>query len=170
MNIRNPIKIAAVLVSVSIFLLYAEQKSHKNDNARALKIPAKTTCVEHTENATCNHTDTLNCEHLTIKNNVSTETKATENSKKQILFFMNPNGQPCQMQLSIIEKMKLKLENVAAITFIKTTESKDQQLFQKYGIRGLPSLIIVDSSGKEIHRFTPGIQEEKTILTVLAQK
>ena len=66
--------------------------------------------------------------------------------------------------------MKLKLDPLAKVTIIKTTESQDYPLFQKYGIRGLPSLIILDGNGKEVHRFTPGIQEENTILTVLAQK
>jgi len=87
--------------------------------------------------------------------------------EKRILFFMNPNGHPCQMQLSILDGMKDKLQGLAAITYIKTTEAADQQTFYTYGIRGLPSLIILDGSGKEIKRFTPGIQDEENILAAL---
>jgi len=86
---------------------------------------------------------------------------------KVILFFMNPNGHPCQMQLSILDGMKEKLIGLATVKYVKTTESGDQETFYKYGIRGLPSLIILDNSGKEIKRFTPGIQDEKTIFSAL---
>jgi thioredoxin 1 len=87
----------------------------------------------------------------------------------EILFFMNPNGRPCQMQLSIISGMKDKLAPLASIKYVKTTEDADQQTFGKFGIRGLPSLIIVDKSGKELKRFTPGIQNEEAILGALRQ-
>jgi hypothetical protein len=89
---------------------------------------------------------------------------------RTILFFMNPNGHPCQMQLSIIEGMKDKLTPLANVTYIKTTESGDREKFSQYGIRGLPSLIIIDKNGKEITRFQPGIQDEETILSSLQQK
>jgi thioredoxin 1 len=86
---------------------------------------------------------------------------------RQLLFFMNPNGRPCQMQLGIIDGMKDKLATLASVTFIKTTESADRAKFSEFGIRGLPSLIILDASGKELKRLTPGIQDEATILAAL---
>lgn len=86
----------------------------------------------------------------------------------QILFFINPNGRPCQTQLSILDGMKSKLHNIATVKHISTMEPSDRSLFYKYGIRGLPSLIIVDNSEKELWRFTPGIQNEKTILSAFA--
>jgi thiol-disulfide isomerase/thioredoxin len=98
---------------------------------------------------------------------VDTVTKVTAPAEKQILFFMNPNGRPCQMQLSVLDGMKKKLSGIAKVTYVKTTESSDQETFYKYGIRGLPSLIILDDKGKEIKRFTPGIQDEETIATAL---
>ncbi|MDD5673970.1 MAG: thioredoxin family protein [Chitinivibrionales bacterium] len=88
---------------------------------------------------------------------------------KEILFFMNPNGHPCQMQLAILDSMKTKLAPLATIKYIKTTEPGDENMFNNYGIRGLPSLIIIDKSGKEIKRFTPGIQDEKAILAALGK-
>jgi thioredoxin 1 len=92
---------------------------------------------------------------------------STKLPETQLLFFMNPNGRPCQMQLSIINGMQEKLKTLASVKFIKTTEPKDEELFYTYGIRGLPSLIIADKNGKEIKRFSPGIQDEKTILDAL---
>jgi hypothetical protein len=86
---------------------------------------------------------------------------------KTIMFFMNPNGRPCQVQLEILDGMQEKLAGVATIKYVKTTVSADQSAFYKYGIRGLPFLIILDKNGKELKRFTPGIQDEATILSVL---
>ncbi len=86
---------------------------------------------------------------------------------KELLFFMNPNGHPCQMQLAILDGMKDKLASLAIIKYVKTTDQADQYAFSQYGIRGLPSLIILDKNGKELKRFTPGIQDEKTILSAL---
>jgi thioredoxin 1 len=90
--------------------------------------------------------------------------------EKTILFFMNPNGGPCRMQSSMLDKIKDTLAGLATVTYIKTTESGDRELFEKYGIRGLPSLIIVDKTGKELTRFSAGIQSEKTILSALHKK
>lgn len=109
-----------------------------------------------------------------VKKNCATA-KTSDNMKntapdRTILFFMNPNGRPCQMQLSILDGMKDKLAPMANVTYIKTTESRDREKFSEYGIRGLPSLIIVDKNGKEITRFQPGIQDEETILSSLQKK
>lgn len=98
------------------------------------------------------------------------KTASTAAPAKTILFFMNPNGHPCQMQLAVLDGMKDKLPSLARITYIKTTVSADRDKFSEYGIRGLPSLIIVDKDGKELHRFTPGVQEESTILDALKQE
>jgi thioredoxin 1 len=86
---------------------------------------------------------------------------------KTILFFMNPNGHPCRMQLAVLDGMKDKLSGLASVKYIKTTEPADLETFDKYGIRGLPSLIILDKTGREIKRFTPGIQDEQGILDAL---
>jgi hypothetical protein len=90
--------------------------------------------------------------------------------KKQLLFFMNPNGRPCQMQNEIIQKMGAGLTDVATVKYIKTTNRDDYPTFRTYGIRGLPSLIILDDNGKEYKRFTPGVQSAETILAALKKK
>ena len=81
-----------------------------------------------------------------------------------LIFFMNPNGAPCQMQYKILQDGMADLNKQAKIRYVKTTEDADQNTFYQYGIRSLPSLILVDSTGKELHRFAPGIQDMQTIL------
>jgi len=89
---------------------------------------------------------------------------------KTILFFMNPNGHPCQMQNAILDGIKDSLAGKATIKYIKTSEESDRDAFDSYGIRGLPSLIIVDNNGKELKRFSPGIQSKEDILAALKEK
>lgn len=100
---------------------------------------------------------------------VSTK-KENKTPEKTILFFMNPNGHPCQMQKAILDDIADSLRGLSRITFIKTTEQVDLEKFDTWGIRGLPSLIIVDKNGKEIKRFAPGIQDAGTILAALRGK
>jgi thioredoxin 1 len=100
----------------------------------------------------------------------TTKVKVVEQTKKvnrTILFFMNPNGMPCQMQDQILNGMTEKLNGKANLTRIKTTVAEDRQKFSEYGIRGLPTLIVIDDAKKEIKRFTPGIQSEDAILDAL---
>lgn len=84
---------------------------------------------------------------------------------KTLLLFMNPNGRPCQMQDQILQSMNLK--DQVQIRYIKTTNPNDRQEFYNYGIRGLPSLILLDKSGQELHRFPAGIQSPEQIQAVL---
>jgi thioredoxin 1 len=100
-------------------------------------------------------------------NKDTTVKKASVAPNKEILFFMNPNGHPCQMQNAILNGIKDSLAGLATIKYYKTTEDADRDAFGKYGIRGLPTLVIADSKGNEISRFTPGIQDKETILSTL---
>jgi thioredoxin 1 len=112
------------------------------------------------QKATCPNIDSTQSKSQVAK-------KVETTPDKQILLFMNPNGHPCQMQLSILDSMKEKLSGLATVKYVKTTEANDQETFYAYGIRGLPLLIILDKNGKEIKRFTPGIHDEKDILSAL---
>lgn len=87
--------------------------------------------------------------------------------KKVLLFFMNPAGGPCQRQLAILDGISDTLAPLARIAYIKTTIDEDLPKFRQYGIRGLPSLIITDTTGKEEYRFPPGIQPSETVLKKL---
>ena len=87
----------------------------------------------------------------------STSTKPAA-ALPRLVFFMNPNGSPCQMQDRILQEMAPELKGKAEVVYYKTTISTDIAKFQQYGIRSLPTLIVTDASGKELRRATPGIQ------------
>jgi thiol-disulfide isomerase/thioredoxin len=131
----------------------AEQGKHDNNesNSKVQCVSADSikTAVSTTGNAVCNQPQV---------EPKPGENKSTVSPDKEILFFMNPNGHPCQMQLSILDGMKNKISGLAKIKYVKTTEASDLNTFNQYGIRGLPSLIILGKDGKELKRFTPGVQ------------
>jgi len=94
--------------------------------------------------------------------------KQTPAAKETVLFFINPNGAPCQMQDRILKEMGTSLTAKANVAYLKTTEFQTSRpYYEQYGIRGLPTLIILDSTGKVKHRFTPGIQTKESILAKL---
>lgn len=85
----------------------------------------------------------------------------------QLLFFLDPNGGPCMMQGRILEGMGEELRGRAAVREIRTTLPEDRPLFAQFGIRGLPSLILVDADGKEIRRLPPGVKSVEEIRFLL---
>ena len=85
----------------------------------------------------------------------------------RLVFFMNPNGPPCQMQDQILQQMAPELKGKAAVVYYKTTVPADIAKFQQYGIRALPTLLVTDASGKEIRRATPGIQSATQVRQLL---
>jgi len=87
--------------------------------------------------------------------------------EKVLMFFMNPSGGPCQRQLAILDGISDTLAPLARIVYVKTTIDEDLPKFRQYGIRGLPLLIITDTTGRESHRFPPGIQSSETVLKEL---
>jgi len=87
-----------------------------------------------------------------------------------LIFFMNPNGRPCQIQDEILNSSKKDWESRVQLRYVKTTVAADLDIFYQYGVRSLPTLILVDDKGKELHRFAPGIQERATILSILSEK
>jgi thioredoxin 1 len=89
--------------------------------------------------------------------------------RQQLLFFMNPDGYPCQVQQQILSGVADSLSKVAHVVYIKTTEPADMQKFEAYGIRALPSLVIADQNGRELRRFAPGIQSADAVLAALTK-
>jgi len=77
---------------------------------------------------------------------------------------MNPQGAPCLLQKKILDGVLAEVSSVVNIHYAKVNDVVDQNLFYQHGIRGLPSLILVDTTGKEMHRFSAGIHEGKTIV------
>lgn len=105
------------------------------------------------------------CKVKTVSSSAAAETVGSPKSpEKTLLFFMNPNGRPCQMQDEVLLGVKDSIAPHAAVRYYKTTESADHGAFGQYGIRGLPSLILIDKNGKTLHRFTPGIHDAGTLL------
>ncbi len=95
-------------------------------------------------------------------------TETITNSNQKLLFFMAPDGAPCKMQNEILKNMGDDLSKKAELVYIKTTELETARpYFEKYGIRAIPSLILVDESGETLKRFTPGIHSKETIVEYL---
>lgn len=189
MNRLQIIGYSAALLSICAFAAFAGEQATKDT---CIHHGIKDTCVQHAANHPCvHHSAKDTCMHASVKHTCAnhdakstcvheassnkqsvdemnyTKNVVPKSPDKQILFFMNPNGHPCQMQLSILDNMKTKLSGLATVTYIKTTEHSDENKFYQYGIRGLPSLIIADKNGKEIKRLPPGIKDENAILAAL---
>ncbi len=85
--------------------------------------------------------------------------------KPTLIFFMNPAGRPCQMQDQILTESKAQWEPLATLRYVRTDTAADQDAFYKYGVRSLPNLILVGPDGKEIRRYSPGIQSADSVLS-----
>ena len=73
---------------------------------------------------------------------------------------------PCKMMAPIMEKMEKKYDGRAAIVFIDVWENPEQA--RRFGIRGIPTQIFYDASGKEVSRHI-GFMPEKAIIKTLSQ-
>ncbi len=81
----------------------------------------------------------------------------------RLVFFMNPNGAPCQMQDQVIRGMAQELTGKVSVVYLRTTEPSEIPFFDRFGIRSLPQLVLVDGAGNEVRRATPGIQDAAAI-------
>jgi thioredoxin 1 len=87
--------------------------------------------------------------------------------KKTVVFFINPNGGPCRAQNEILQKLHKDRNGTFSIAYVSTLKQEDQKAFYDYGIRSLPSLVLVDKSGKIGKVFPPGIQSYDTLTRAL---
>lgn len=87
--------------------------------------------------------------------------------KTQLLFFLDPQGGPCQFQQQILGGMGDSLTSKVALRPVSSREGADRPLFSAYGIRALPTLVLADAQGKELRRLPPGIQSAETIISFL---
>jgi len=83
--------------------------------------------------------------------------QAPQGNRPRLVFFMNPNGGPCQMQDQVLRQMGPALTSVVDVVHYRTTEATEIGWFQQYGIRALPQLLVTDPAGRELRRATPGI-------------
>ncbi len=87
--------------------------------------------------------------------------------ERTLLFFLNPNGRPCKTQQAILDEMGVQLTDRVTVRNVSVLEQGNRSALYQYGIRALPNLILVDGAGRELHRFTPGIQSADTIAQAL---
>ncbi len=88
--------------------------------------------------------------------------------KVRLVFFMNPNGAPCQMQDGILRDMASELKDRVEVVRYRTTDEGDLAQFEQYGIRSLPTLVVTDASGHELRRASPGIQSAASVRGLLS--
>jgi len=99
----------------------------------------------------------------------NTAQRGPEIAQHLLVFFINPDGGPCKMQENILNQMSAELDGQVLIRPVKTTVQADMDIFYAYGIRALPTILLADSSGKEISRLPPGVHPAETIRNLLKQ-
>ena len=76
---------------------------------------------------------------------------------KTILYFTASWCGPCKALAPRMEKLSNQ------INYRKIDIDSNQDLSMKYGIRSVPSLVLVDENGTELNRIV-GVQPDETIL------
>lgn len=89
------------------------------------------------------------------------------NGKATLVFFQNPYGGPCKAQKGILDKLLQDRKGNFNIASVNAMNQNDQKAFYDYGVRSLPSLILVDKTGKISRVFPPGIQNQATLTAAL---
>ncbi len=91
----------------------------------------------------------------------------TANGKPTLVFFQNPNGGPCKAQKAVLDKLTEQRKGKFNVANVSTLNQNDQRAFYDYGVRSLPTLILVDKAGKISRAFSPGIQSMETLSSAL---
>ncbi len=87
--------------------------------------------------------------------------------KSTIVFFLNPNGGPCRAQNEVLVKLQKDRRNNFNIAYVSALEETNRKAFYDYGVRSLPSLVLVDGKGKIAKIFPPGIQSAEILPAAL---
>lgn len=87
--------------------------------------------------------------------------------KPTLVFFQNPYGGPCKAQKVVLDKLSEKRSSAFNIASVNAMDQNDQKAFYDYGVRSLPSLVLVDKSGSISKVFPPGIQNIDTLSAAL---
>jgi thioredoxin 1 len=90
-------------------------------------------------------------------------------AKQRLIFFMNPNGRPCQMQDQILAGLGANLADKVDVVRYRTTSPAELAMFEAYGIRSLPQLVLADAEGRELRRATPGILGAEQVLALVGR-
>ena len=89
------------------------------------------------------------------------------NGKPTLVFFENPNGGPCRVQKAMLDLLVEKRKGSFNIASVSTMNQSDQKGFYDYGVRSLPTLVLVDKVGKISRVFSPGIQSLEVLSAAL---
>ena len=87
--------------------------------------------------------------------------------KATLVFFQNPDGGPCKMQKEVLDKLQSVRKGNFNLVSINSMKQADQKAFYDYGIRSLPSLVLVDKNGRIARVFPPGIQSGEALTASL---
>ena len=74
---------------------------------------------------------------------------------KKIIYFSAPWCGPCKVLGPTMEKLSSEFP----ITKINVDEDTNTSV--KYGIRNVPTLILIDQSGKELNRLVGNVSEQQ---------
>ena len=74
---------------------------------------------------------------------------------KKIIYFSAPWCGPCKVLGPTMQKLSSELP----ITKINVDEDSKNSV--KYGIRNVPTMVLVDQSGKEINRLVGNVSEQQ---------
>jgi len=87
--------------------------------------------------------------------------------KQTLVFFLNPNGGPCKSQNEILLKLLKDRKNNFNVAYVSAMIPENQKAFYDYGVRSLPSIVLVDQAGKISRVFPPGIQTYDALAAAL---
>jgi thioredoxin-like negative regulator of GroEL len=87
--------------------------------------------------------------------------------KATVVFFLNPYGNPCKAQNEILQKLQKDRKSSFNIAYVSAMKQEDRKAFYDYGIRSLPSMVLVDSKGKVSRVFPPGIQSYEALAAAI---
>jgi thioredoxin 1 len=76
---------------------------------------------------------------------------------KKILYFSAAWCGPCKMLGPIMESVSDQ------VNYQKIDVDNNQELSIKYGVRNIPTLVLVDGSGNELNRSTGVMQKQQII-------
>jgi thioredoxin-like negative regulator of GroEL len=96
-----------------------------------------------------------------LKNSIS------KGGKPTLVFFQNPYGGPCKAQKGVLDKLTENRKGNFNIASVNAMNQDDQKAFYDYGVRSLPSLVLVDKKGTINKVFPPGIQSIETLSAAL---
>ncbi|MDH4161180.1 MAG: thioredoxin family protein [Nitrospirota bacterium] len=87
--------------------------------------------------------------------------------KNTVVFFINPNGGPCKAQKEILVQLQKDRKGNFNIAYVDAMNQANQKAFYDYGVRSLPTVVVVDGKGKIAKYFPPGIQSYDVLAKTL---